>query len=607
MPSDANKSTGKTTSGSNSNNKDTPTAPQNSTTANSNAKNLASNKSKSTVNFAVATETIWVEDKDGADTTANNDVNSEEPDPELYRSTRLKGYITLILASVINFLAARSSGEENLSSTTVVSSTNAQRAYAEATSMCSLLICFFAFCAHLDRWSPLTKIWLKIFDDKSFFELIIIVFLVIWWTVATGIQTTVRGIAGDGKGQYNLYYSTWGCCYTAYWTLERWLVAYGWASFKVFISSWPFRAPGWIAICGFSFLSLMSYLDLFTNHNEATPENSALDRNFDEVGLGQWQWLLFVGAFTMIPSIVFVVIELFRETNSDTTDTGGGGGGGGLMDDSSKGIRAMSFSMAAAASNGSSPEGNSIRSPMRSSRQFTPQRANPLPDKSNSAGGKGPLENILEGFCLALLVCIWIPTVIVATTPGGGASLVGNAYFFTWITTIFVMETFIWFVHDLRKGVHSALQVKEREYQKRQQEVLQKSRALEGKRRLLRGMNEPADDISMDLPLQTMRPGHPVQPSHSHPVFDLSSDEGSRNNDNTSNTNNRNEQAAPIQNRMRRHLGRGSYNDDDDDMLSIEEPPFIDSAISPQGSTVFFEADMSLDEEEDEQHIDPIG
>ena len=41
---------------------------------------------------------------------------------------------------------------------------------------------------------------LKAFQPKSTFELLLLLFLVIWWTAGVIIETTVRGIAGDGKG-----------------------------------------------------------------------------------------------------------------------------------------------------------------------------------------------------------------------------------------------------------------------------------------------------------------------------------------------------------------------------------------------------------------------
>ena len=69
-------------------------------------------------------------------------------------------------------------------------------------------------------------------------------------------------------------------------------------------------------------------------------------------------------------------------------------------------------------------------------------------------------------------------SVIVATTPGGFASLVGNAYFFTWLTTVFVMETSLWFIHDFRGSVHKALDEKNLEYKLQQEKVLQQSKQM---------------------------------------------------------------------------------------------------------------------------------
>ena len=244
-----------------------------------------------------------------------------------------------------------------------------------------------------------------------------------------------------------------------------------------------------------------------------------------------------------------------------------------------------------------------------------------------SAGGKGQYENILEGFCLAILVCLWIPTVIVATTPGGGASFVGNAYFFTWVTTIFVMETFIWFVHDLRKGVHSALQVKEREYHKRQQEVLEKSRALERKRALQGGgsgggLDElDIDDMVVDQSvMRHMRPTLPAhqQPLNNHPVFDLSGGEGAHNNDKPHDGEPAIETPAATRHpktRGWRFWGSDNYSGSDDDVdvnqNSVIGPPrrrpSRSDAGSPEGSSVFFDTQMSVEEREDEQDIDPIG
>jgi hypothetical protein len=88
-------------------------------------------------------------------------------------------------------------------------------------------------------------------------------------------------------------------------------------------------------------------------------------------------------------------------------------------------------------------------------------------------------ETIFEGVCFVLLVLAWIPTVIIATTPGGAASLIGNAYFFTWILVIFVVEGSVWFIHDVRKEQHRMLREKEEEYLKRQRKVLEQTRSIQ--------------------------------------------------------------------------------------------------------------------------------
>jgi hypothetical protein len=91
---------------------------------------------------------------------------------------------------------------------------------------------------------------------------------------------------------------------------------------------------------------------------------------------------------------------------------------------------------------------------------------------------KSQWETIVEGAILLLLVLGWIPSVMVATTPGGIASLVGNSYFFTWASTVFVMETFVWWIHDWRKRIHLILQHQQEEYEKIQEKVLEKSEAV---------------------------------------------------------------------------------------------------------------------------------
>jgi hypothetical protein len=273
--------------------------------------------------------------------------------------------------------------------------------------MITMIIAVFVTIVHLDHSTPLEKIWIQGFRPKAKVELGLILCLVIWWIIATWIQTSVNGIAGDGKGQYNLYFSTWACCWTSIWTLERWMVASGMASFKQFLASWPNRAPGWCTILFISFCTMLCLVDLFVNWSEGS---AVLVAQLTPVGESQWNWLLFVASVTIPCAAGFVIVEIFRE------------------------------------------------------------------DKHEGSQEKSEWGTILEGVIFLLLVLAWIPSVIVATTPGGVASLVGNTYFFIWATTVFVMETAVWWVHDWRKRIHQQLQVQQDEYRKIQEGVLAKSR-----------------------------------------------------------------------------------------------------------------------------------
>jgi hypothetical protein len=123
---------------------------------------------------------------------------------------------------------------------------------------------------------------------------------------------------------------------------------------------------------------------------------------------------MIVTVFTIVPSIAFVLAELFRETKADGSST-----------------------------------------------------------------AKSWTETTLEGCCFLILVLAWIPTVLVATTPGGAASLVGNAYFFTWMLAIFVFEGLIWFIHDKRRETHQVLKEKEKEYHRRQRKVLEQAQKIQ--------------------------------------------------------------------------------------------------------------------------------
>lgn len=94
---------------------------------------------------------------------------------------------------------------------------------------------------------------------------------------------------------------------------------------------------------------------------------------------------------------------------------------------------------------------------------------------------KSNLEALIEGLWLVGLTFAWIATVMIATTPQGAASLIGNSYFFTWSMSIFVFEGFIWYIHDKRKATYEALKEKHDEYRQRQQKNLAQATELQRK------------------------------------------------------------------------------------------------------------------------------
>jgi hypothetical protein len=128
----------------------------------------------------------------------------QEPEIKLYKSTRIKGYITLVVASIINFDAAQKS--KNAKATNVVPSTLGQRRYAISVALVSLILSSAVLLMHLDRITPFKKAWTSAFQPKSKIELALAVFQVLWWSVAVGVETSLQGIAGDGKSQFSLYY-----------------------------------------------------------------------------------------------------------------------------------------------------------------------------------------------------------------------------------------------------------------------------------------------------------------------------------------------------------------------------------------------------------------
>ncbi len=83
---------------------------------------------------------------------------------------------------------------------------------------------------------------------------------------------------------------------------------------------------------------------------------------------------------------------------------------------------------------------------------------------------KSTFELSLEGISLLILVLLWVPLVVIATTDGC-CSEVGNSYYLTWASAYAVLQTFITWLQDWRKGVHELLLRQDREYREAQANV----------------------------------------------------------------------------------------------------------------------------------------
>lgn len=245
-------------------------------------------------------------------------VQDSEEAGKLYKSPRFKGYLTISLASVINYHAASWSTEPI--NVRLVPASGLQQAYAKTVSLVSAVITGLLVLIHLDQWF-FRSFWRKHFGSpKSYLELGITIFLILWWFLAAIINTSVRGIAGDGKEQYNLYYSTWVCLWTSVWVLERKMVDFDLPTIRGFVTSWPYRAPGWIAIFFFSFFTLFWYVDLFANtYNQRDDLPDTLRVYWEDIPKSQYLWLLFVASITLLPSAIFIFLEVRHHSDSATT------------------------------------------------------------------------------------------------------------------------------------------------------------------------------------------------------------------------------------------------------------------------------------------------
>lgn len=148
-------------------------------------------------------------------------------------------------------------------------------------------------------------------------ELCILIFLVILWLVTIWFNTTIEGIAGEGNEQYNLYFTSWLCLWTTFWTLERWFVSSGMSSFEKFVRSWPNRCPMWIITFILSFSDFLFVFDAWNNWDKGTKATPYVHEMFANISQHEWVFFIQTTIVTFIGSLCWVLAEIFRRNKKD--------------------------------------------------------------------------------------------------------------------------------------------------------------------------------------------------------------------------------------------------------------------------------------------------
>ena len=266
----------------------------------------------------------------------NGDGDVDETTPSLHQSPRLKGYITLFVSALYNYFAASGKFDRDggkLTKTCLYldywaelggqnTYTNTRRLrFSMACSTITMIISSGIILVHFDFCTPLRKTWPKWFGSKdkgkSRVELCILLFLVIFWFIAVWFTTSIRGPAGAGQDEHNLYFSSWICCWATFWTLERYSTSKGRASFEKFVRSWPNRCPAWILTLILSLADFLFSLDAYRNWAEGTKNSPYEYELFSSVPHSEWVFLLFTTCAAFTLSFCWVLAEIFRENRTN--------------------------------------------------------------------------------------------------------------------------------------------------------------------------------------------------------------------------------------------------------------------------------------------------
>ena len=356
----------------------------------------------------------------------------------LSKSNRLKKYLILAILSSLGFISAYESDQShiftsysdseqpiaplfvNAGADSIIAASSRGRYYTMVLNGTSAVYHFIIVAIHLfDGIFALPRMR-KIFQNGSEIECVIIVLSTIWWVVGAWVTTSMHGVAGDGKGQFNIFLCSWLCVFANVEMIETWLIAAGYASVYQAVSSWPNRGPGWIMIFITTLACMLSILDTWLrfeaaldgnnvwntiktddfcddidNNSNSTISSNLLYQQLRCINDAQWVFLILACAVSFTTAFGFSLIELFR--------------------------------------------------------------------REDARNIKSSFELSLEGIVLALLVFIWVSVCVIATTDGV-CSEVGNSYFLTWGGTAVVIQTFINWLRDWRRGVHDVIVQQEREY-----------------------------------------------------------------------------------------------------------------------------------------------
>ena len=139
----------------------------------------------------------------------------------LLKSNRLKQYLKLVVISSLAFASAYESDGEHIFLSKpesfaapfqvnevieVVPASIRGRNYSLVLSGVSAIYHFIIVAIHLFDAVVTMPRARKMFQNGSELECVIIVLSALWWVIGTWVTTSIHGTAGDGRGQFNLYF-----------------------------------------------------------------------------------------------------------------------------------------------------------------------------------------------------------------------------------------------------------------------------------------------------------------------------------------------------------------------------------------------------------------